>query len=122
MRKGGCLCGLVRYTISGDPIRAGLCHCADCRKLSGSNFVAFGVWPRRNLLSTGEISTFAGRSFCPNCGSRIFSLRPDEAEIMLGSLDNAPNELRPSYEIWTKRREPWLEPVDTAAQFDEDEK
>ena len=37
---GGCLCGAVRYSYEGEVGAAGYCHCADCRKVSGS---AFGV-------------------------------------------------------------------------------
>lgn len=31
----------------------------------------------------------------------------DEVEVNLGSLD-APDQLRPTYELWTVRRESWL--------------
>ena len=37
---GGCLCGAIRYEYDGEVGPAGYCHCADCRRISGS---AFGV-------------------------------------------------------------------------------
>jgi len=40
-------------------------------------------------------------------------------EIRLGSLDEAPFELKPEHETWVKRRESWLPPVESAAQHDE---
>ena len=40
-------------------------------------------------------------------------------EIRLGSLDEAPFELKPVAEVWVKRRESWLLPVEGAAQHDE---
>ena len=40
-------------------------------------------------------------------------------EIRLGSLDEAPFELKPDDEIWVKRRESWIPPVEGAAQHDE---
>jgi len=40
-------------------------------------------------------------------------------EIRLGSLDEAPFELKPEAEVWVKRRESWLPPVEGAAQHDE---
>ena len=49
IRSGSCLCGKVRYSVKDAPIRIGLCHCADCRKESGSSFVTFGIWPRHSL-------------------------------------------------------------------------
>jgi hypothetical protein len=36
---GGCLCGAVRYEAEGEPVFAGHCNCADCRKASGSGFI-----------------------------------------------------------------------------------
>lgn len=47
------------------------------------------------------MNTFARRSFCPQCGSHIAWLRDNEAEIMLGSLDMAPSDLIPDYELWS---------------------
>ncbi len=116
-RKGGCLCGAVRYVIAGAPLLSGLCHCADCRKESGSLFSAFAIWPRAALSYSGRVSVFAGRSFCPLCGGRLFCLTEDKAEIRLGSLDDAPGEIQPDHEIWTKRRESWLHPIAGAGQF-----
>ena len=115
-RNGVCMCGAIRFTVWGDPLRTGLCHCSDCRRFSGSAFTFFGVWPRQAFNCTGEFKTFNGRSFCGNCGSRVFSLRDDEAEIMLGSLEEAPTDLVPDYELWTPRREPWLLQVSWAEQ------
>jgi hypothetical protein len=40
-------------------------------------------------------------------------------EIRLGSLDEAPFELKPEAEVWVKRRESWLLPVEGASQHDE---
>ena len=120
IRTGSCLCGAVAYEVEGEPLRVGLCHCADCRKSSGSAFVFFAVWPRPAFSHGGEIASFAGRSFCPVCGSRLFCLRDDEAEIRLGSLDSPPTDLAPGYEVWIKRRELWLHPLSGADQFAED--
>ena len=35
-RTGGCLCGAVRYELSGDPIRTMVCNCKNCQRTSGS--------------------------------------------------------------------------------------
>ena len=117
VRTGGCKCGAVRFQISGEPVRAGLCHCADCRKFSGSAFTFFAVWPRQSFDSSGEHAVFEGRSFCPRCGSRVFSLTADEAEVMVGALDAAPSDLIPTYEIWVPRREQWLHNLPWADQY-----
>jgi hypothetical protein len=119
-RQGGCLCGAVRFSVKGQPLRAGLCHCLDCRKVSGSFFSAFAIWPRTAFQTTGEVRTYAGRSFCLSCGGRVFSLGDGEAEIMLGSLDQAPGDVPPEYELWICRREEWMEALPWAEQFQND--
>jgi hypothetical protein len=121
IRSGSCLCGQVRYSVKADPVRIGLCHCADCRKESGSSFVTFGIWPSHAFSASGEVRYFQGRGFCPSCGGRVFNEPQSEGvEIRVGSLDMAPTDLQPTYEIWVKRRENWLPPLEGAEQFDED--
>lgn len=120
IRTGRCLCGKVHYEVRGEPMRVGLCHCGDCRKESGAVFTTFAIWPRNAFSTKGDTVVFEGRSFCPDCGARLFNLTDDEAEIRMGSLDDAPTGLAPSYEIWVKRREPWLAPLPGCLQFEED--
>ena len=79
----------------------------------------YGHWPVEAFEMSGEISSYGGRGFCPLCGSRLLDpAGPGEAliEIRLGSLDEAPFELKPEAEVWVKRRESWLLPVEGAAQ------
>ncbi|WP_244734228.1 GFA family protein [Mesorhizobium sp. 113-1-2] len=53
------------------------CHCQDCRRTSGSAFTFFGVWPRPAYQGVGA---FEGRSFCPECGFRVASVREKERQ------------------------------------------
>ncbi|WP_312407071.1 GFA family protein [Rhizobium sp.] len=117
---GSCTCGEVRVAVRGDPKRIGICHCTDCRQESGSAFTFFGVWDADQFETRGETAEYAGRHFCPTCGSRLYSANDDEAEIKLGILSDAPTPLTPSYELWVKRRESWLRPIENAEQFNED--
>jgi hypothetical protein len=119
-RTGGCRCGAVRYEVSGEPLSVGLCHCTDCRKETGSAFLAYADWPPESFAVTGTYATYEGRSFCPTCGTRLFHVSDKHAEICIGSLDNAPTDLTPSREGWIKRREEWLQPVAGAGQHRED--
>jgi hypothetical protein len=114
---GGCLCGNVRIVASGRPYRVGLCHCLDCRKHHGALFHASAVFPREAVAIEGEARDYAGRFFCPRCGSPVFSRSADEIEVNLGSLD-APDQLRPTYELWTVRRESWLPPFPLTRRYD----
>ncbi len=120
MRSGSCACGQVRIGVRGEPFRVGICHCTDCRRESGSAFIFYGIWPAAQFERQGETSEFRGRHFCRACGSRVFSVDQEEAEIRLGIMDEAPTSLAPSYELWVKRRESWLRPIDGAEQFQED--
>jgi len=104
---GGCLCGRVRFEASGDPYRVGVCHCLDCRKHHGALFHASAIFPESAVIVEGETNSYEGRYFCPHCGSSVFSKSGDEVEINLGSLD-APDQFKPTYELWTIRREAWL--------------
>ena len=120
-RSGSCVCRGVTFRVTGEPLRVGICHCTDCRKTSGGPFAAFAIWPSEAFEpSSGSTGTYAGRSFCSTCGSRVFAVSGDEVEIMLGSLDETPTDLTPEYELWIGRREAWLAPLRDAAQFDGD--
>ncbi|UQS17484.1 GFA family protein [Pseudomonas sp. HS6] len=104
---GGCLCGEVRIDVSGRPFRVGVCHCMDCRKHHGALFASAAIFPAEAVTITGETRDYAGRFFCPRCGSSVFGRSGDEVEVNLGALD-APDQLQPTYELWTVRRESWL--------------
>ncbi|MBL4918902.1 GFA family protein [Szabonella alba] len=105
--EGGCLCGKVRFVATGAPYRVGICHCIDCRKHHGALFHASGIFPAEAVTITGPTRDFRGRHFCPECGSPVFGRTDDEIEINLGALDQT-DQLTPSYELWTLRRESWL--------------
>jgi hypothetical protein len=120
--EGGCSCGAVRYLVEGRPTRVGICHCTYCRHETGSVFMAFAVYPSDKFSFTGDTSHFHNRHFCVVCGSRLFTFEAGapEMEIKIGTLDRAPSDLTVSYEIWVKRREAWLAPIQGAEQFEED--
>ena len=117
--EGGCLCGAVRILAAGRPYRVGVCHCLDCRKHHGALFHASAIFPREAVTIKGETGSHAGRHFCPRCGSPVFGESGDEIQVNLGSLD-APDQLRPSYELWTVRRESWLPPFPLERRYAQD--
>lgn len=116
---GGCLCGAVRLVASGKPDRVGVCHCLDCRKHHGALFYAAAIFPETAVAIEGETRAFKGRHFCPECGSSVFACTGDEVEVHLGSLD-APDQLTPTYECWTIRREAFLPPFAGMKRFERD--
>ena len=116
---GGCLCGEVRFVATGRPYRVGVCHCLDCRKHHGALFHASAIFPEAAVTVTGDTHAYAGRHFCPLCGSSVFSRSGDEIELNLGALD-APDQFVPTYELWTIRRESWLPPFPRTRLYDGD--
>ena len=117
--SGGCLCGNVRITASGEPDRVGLCHCLDCRKHHGALFHASAVFADSAVEIDGDTRAYAGREFCPRCGSPVLGRSGDEIEVNLGILD-APDQFVPTYELWTIRREAWLPPFPGVKRYARD--
>ena len=116
---GGCLCGDVRFVATGRPYRVGLCHCLDCRKHHGALFHASAIFPAETVTVHGETRDYAGRHFCPRCGSSVFARTGDEVEVSVGALDEI-DRFRPTYELWTVRRESWLPPFPGLKGYERD--
>jgi len=116
---GSCLCGQVRVAATGKPWRVGVCHCLDCRKHHGALFFAAAIFPADAVTIEGATSEYHGRHFCPRCGSSVFNRDRDEVEVHLGALDS-PDQLVPTYECWTIRRERWLPPFPLAHRYERD--
>ncbi len=115
--SGGCLCGAVRLTTTGQPYRVGVCHCLECRKHHGALFHASAIFPRDAVSIDGLTHSYEGRHFCPRCGSSVFAVSGDEIEVNLGALDT-PSQFTPTYELWTVRREGWLPTFPVATQYE----
>jgi hypothetical protein len=108
--KGSCLCGAVRYEVSGDPHRFYHCHCSRCRKSSGTGHATNLMLANAQLVFTEgesllkrykvpEAERFA-RQFCSCCGSAVARAvsEIDAVVIPAGSLDSAaPIQLRRGY-------------------------
>jgi len=123
IRTGGCACGAVRFTTTGEPKRSGLCHCRTCQKAHGTPFYAFVVFARAQVEVTGPSASWQStpaydRRFCTHCGSRVASTSVDEVELIAAQFDE-PGLFPPQYESWTVRRVPWLAPLDLP-QFERD--
>ena len=82
--KGGCFCGAVQFTVSGEPVATGYCHCESCRRWSAGPVNAFTLWkPEAVQITRGEdnIGTYnktprSYRKWCKKCGGHIFTDHP----------------------------------------------
>jgi hypothetical protein len=53
--EGQCFCGAVRLVVTGEPVGAGYCHCANCRSWSAGPVNAFTLWkPEAVAVTEGE--------------------------------------------------------------------
>jgi hypothetical protein len=116
--SGSCICGAVRYEITGDVKSFYHCHCRRCRKSSGTGHASnILVKPESAAWTQGEASirTYplpdAQRFrtvFCSHCGSPLPRIAPDLsiAVIPAGSLDESP-ELEANARIFWSSRAAW---------------
>jgi len=98
IRTGGCLCGAIRYTVKGEPYKSGLCHCTDCRQVTGSAFLAYADWQPGQFEYTGLVVTFRGRAFVRfvvRAYSAAMSVRSKFTSVPLMTCPRASNP-------WTK--------------------
>jgi hypothetical protein len=127
MVHGGCLCGGVRYEISGELSQMHFCHCQMCRRSHGTpfaNYVAVSPHDIRytqgeELISSYQSSERTARTFCSRCGSSLeFSPKatPDETWIAAGGFDGDP-QIRPTFHIYVDSKAPWFEISDDLKQY-----
>lgn len=125
---GGCLCGGVRYEVTGPFLRAGFCHCSRCRRHSGAAASVQGRVRREDFrLLTGSdlVRVFrpedgAVKAFCTTCGSSLFGgTWPDgpEVSIRLGTVDGDPG-IRPQYHTHVGSRAVWNDIHDDLPQYE----
>ena len=115
MISGSCLCGKVRYEISGQVGDIVHCHCQTCRKAHGSAFSSVAAVDDkeftligRDSLSCFESSPGKKRYFCSNCGTQIYVKREGTKHLVLrlGSLDDDPKS-KEKIHIWAAQKAAW---------------
>src|SRR5215470_2435013 len=87
--RGHCLCGYVRYDITGPPLRVHYCHCEMCRRATGAPFAVLAWVTRKSLRWTSHgpairrSSPIAQRGFCPECGTPLLLSYDGREDIAL---------------------------------------
>ena len=128
MIRGSCLCGGIRFEYGRAVTQVGMCHCSQCRKVSGtaSNAVIVVQEAELRWLAGEELRhTFSKPSgwrstFCRVCGSPVPQTLPRAAAywVPAGLLDDDPG-LRIGGHIYVGSKAPWDEIAETAPQFAE---
>ena len=113
--EGGCLCGAVRYRVTGEAVAATLCHCQSCRRATGGVSVAWAVFDKRHVtLTSGTVREYSSSpgihwGSCATCGSLVTyrrSTRPDHLDITTATLDE-PGAFPPTVEIRVGEKCAW---------------
>lgn len=81
---GSCFCGAVQFTVSGEPVATGYCHCESCRHWSAGPVNAFTLWKpdaievTRGAQRIGAFSMtpHSRRQWCTACGGHLFTEHP----------------------------------------------
>lgn len=125
--KGGCLCGRVRYQITGPLFNADHCHCSMCRRQHGAAFATYAEFDPRHfqwiagadLVKVYEVSAGGGWCFCSGCGSTLAGTENGRINtVTLGTVEGDPG-IRPELHIFTASKAPWHDICDDLPQFEE---
>ena len=125
--QGSCLCGGIRYEVSGEIKSILNCHCSDCRKAHGAAFRTRGAVEAcdfqfvagEELLTRYEHKPGEFRSFCRVCGSGIATFFSDPSipiGLVIASLDTK-IEHGPTRHVFTSDKAEWHRITDSLPQF-----
>lgn len=127
VHEGGCLCGAIRYRVSGQPTNSMVCHCQTCRRAAASPVVAWVTFPvarfefNKGAPATFRSSEFVRRAFCPGCGAALTyenSESPQTIDITTCSLDD-PQAFPPTHHSWLSHDLAWVKFGDGLPAFQE---
>jgi hypothetical protein len=118
--QGQCLCGEVRYTLSGSLSEVALCHCSQCRKSNGGAFNVGVIvkaqqvhFETMNGIREYESSPGKFRAFCGTCGSPVYSRRasfPNDLRLRGGLIKDLP-QAKKVHHIHFDDRWPWIDAI-----------
>ncbi|PQE12884.1 hypothetical protein CJF30_00002763 [Rutstroemia sp. NJR-2017a BBW] len=132
MPSGGCFCDKVRVNFSGEPAAHLLCHCLDCRKITGATYSNNILLPEEQFnLESGKPKTIAKKAdsgneitshFCGDCGTTLYRTGdsfPGKVILKAGVLDdiNWASEHVPKGELFVSERVKWMPAVSDADQM-----
>ncbi|MGH7288386.1 MAG: GFA family protein [Myxococcota bacterium] len=128
MIRGSCLCGGIRFQYARAVTQVGMCHCSQCRKVSGTASNANVVVPAADLewLSGEDLRQVYAKpsgwrtTFCRTCGSPVPQKLPGAEAywVPAGLLDDDPG-LRIGGHIFVGSKAAWDEIAGSAPQFAE---
>jgi hypothetical protein len=123
---GGCLCGAIRFEITGKPLWMTLCHCSRCRKAGAGVTVTVRARDFRWLSGRELVATYVPeppfnieRCFCSRCGTPLGEPGKNDRgfPIAANTLDGDPG-VRLALHEHVSHKPPWYEiPDDGLPRF-----
>lgn len=127
---GGCVCGSVRYQVTGSPTVGTVCHCKFYQKRLASAFAVLASFKEEAVqFLQGDLREFEHRSdesgrwlrmnFCAKCGTTVShtaELRPDIRAIAAGTFDD-PSWFHIDRHIWVQSKLDWVNIPDGIATY-----
>lgn len=118
-RKASCCCGASSVDVEGEPILNAICHCANCKRRTGSAFSWSTYFADERVVGrSGDFGVYeiAGanpqrRWFCALCGSTLLwkvARRPAETGVAGGCFADPPLPA-PSATVSNDGRCTWLD-------------
>jgi hypothetical protein len=115
--RGSCLCGGVQFEVTDELGSLRYCHCASCKKLSGSTGTVNGrvasaairVVAGDELLRTFQPEEGSSKTFCSRCGSNLFGggwPESPEVSVRLSAVDT-PFEGKPQAHLFVRSVASW---------------
>lgn len=122
---GGCMCGAVRYRLTGPFSYSAHCHCRSCQRATGAGIATFtGIPDNRFQITKGQLSIYASspgvqRGFCNTCGTSLTYAGDDwdDMAVYSATLDN-PTAAKPTSNVYLVDRQPWIAIDETLKKFD----
>jgi hypothetical protein len=125
IHTGHCLCGAVRFEVSGTPGWVAYCHCPSCRRHTASPVACFVNYKLDNVRFTGTPGRYTSspgvtRSHCATCGTPIgyaTAQRADEIDLYLNAFDQ-PERFQPQLHVFFADHIPWFDTRDDLPHHD----
>ena len=128
---GGCLCGEVRYEISGSSVWSAICYCESCTRAAGAPATAWAGFDRSKFrLLKGRIEIYESspgvlRGFCRHCGTSLtYQKNPkvlegamDDVYVATRTLDD-PSAYPPDEHVHYGERVSWFNVDDELPHYD----
>jgi hypothetical protein len=120
-REAACHCGQLRLEVSGEPFAVSICNCLACQRRTGSAFGMQAGFKADQVRVTGRFNDYTRISdeadrkehvfhFCPECGSQVFGIEPDNPDVVVISTGSFadPTFPPPTESGYDSRRHSWV--------------